>query len=60
MEVPRSHHPLEDLLGEDEVLAYLDNVRGVIAKCVDVMPDHAAYSAEHCAAPARTRSGSTG
>ena len=47
---PRSHHPLVDLLSDAEVMDYLDNVRGVIAKCVDVMPDHAAFIAEHCAA----------
>jgi len=29
----------------------MEGVRAVIGKCVDVMPDHAAYIARHCAAP---------
>lgn len=48
--VPRRHHPLAELLSEQEVTEYLDNVRLTIAKCVDIMPDHAAFIAEHCAA----------
>jgi tryptophan halogenase len=47
---PQAHHPLVDLLPDEEVLEYLDNVRGVIAKCVGVMPTHAQFVAEHCAA----------
>lgn len=49
---PQSHHPLAELLDEDEALAYLDSVRNTIAKCVDVMPEHATFIAEHCAAVA--------
>lgn len=48
--MPRRHHPLAELLSEQEVTEYLDNVRLTIAKCVDIMPDHAAFIAEHCAA----------
>jgi tryptophan halogenase len=48
---PQSHHPLTDLQSDDEIAAYLDSVRQVIGKCVDVMPEHAAYIAEHCSAP---------
>jgi tryptophan 7-halogenase len=48
--VPRSHHPFADLKTEAEAHDYLENVRQVIAKCVAVMPDHAAYIARHCAA----------
>lgn len=46
-----SYHPLVDLQTEQATLEYLANVRDVIAKCVQVMPDHAAYIAKHCAAP---------
>ncbi len=45
------YHPLVDLQSEEGTLEYLESVRQVIAKCVDVMPDHAAYIAKHCAAP---------
>jgi len=47
---PASYHPLTDLLTEEEIAAYLDEVAGVIAACTDVMPKHARFIAEHCAA----------
>ena len=46
-----SYHSLVDLQTEADTLEYLESVREVIAKCVNVMPDHAAYIAKHCAAP---------
>jgi tryptophan 7-halogenase len=46
-----SHHPLASLIDEKDVVEYLENVRGTIAKCLTVMPNHAAFIAEHCAAP---------
>ncbi len=48
---PQSYHPLTDLIPEPEIQAYLEEVEGVIQACVDVMPTHAAYIAENCAAP---------
>jgi tryptophan halogenase len=42
------YHPLVDVLSEAEIHEYLESVRGVIAKCVGVMPDHAAYIAKAC------------
>jgi hypothetical protein len=30
-------------------------VRGVITKCVDVMPDHQAFIDKHCKAPAAAK-----
>ena len=47
---PKSYHPLTDLISEDEIQQYLEEVEGVIKKCVDVMPTHATYIADHCAA----------
>ncbi|MBP7914309.1 MAG: tryptophan 7-halogenase [Vitreoscilla sp.] len=52
--VPRRYHPLVDLQPEVEVAKYLESVRAVITKCVEVMPDHAAFIAKHCAAPKST------
>jgi tryptophan halogenase len=46
----RSYHPLADLPSETEVEDYLVSVKGIVARCVDVMPDHAAYIARHCRA----------
>ncbi len=48
--VPKAHHPLADLLPENEIQEYLEEVAGVIAACVDVMPSHNRFIAEHCAA----------
>jgi len=47
---PRSYHPLADLLPEAEIEEYLQEVERVIATCVDVMPSHAKFIAENCAA----------
>jgi tryptophan halogenase len=45
---PRRWHPMVELQTDDATQAYLESVREVIAKCVAVMPDHAAYIAQHC------------
>ena len=45
-----SYHPLADLIDPDQTQAYLDSVREVIAKCVQTMPTHAEFIAQHCAA----------
>jgi tryptophan halogenase len=49
---PRSYHPLTDLLSEEEIQNYLEEVEGVIKACVDVMPTHADFIAKNCAAVA--------
>jgi tryptophan halogenase len=46
------HHPLADLIGEDETAEYLEGVRDVIARCVEVMPSHEAFIERHCKAGA--------
>ena len=48
--VPDGYNPLVDIYPEDEIQAFLDGIRGVIGKCVDVMPTHAQFIAKHCAA----------
>jgi len=47
---PVSYHPLTDLLSEAEIATYLDEVAGVIEACTNVMPTHARFIAENCAA----------
>ena len=47
---PKSYHPLADLLPENEIQSYLEEVEQVITACVDVMPSHAKFIAENCAA----------
>ncbi len=48
--IPRAYHPLTDLMPEPDIAKYLDEVAAVIASCVDVMPTHDKYIADHCAA----------
>lgn len=47
------YHPLVDLQSEGEVGEFLENVRGVIRKCLAVMPSHAEFIAKNCAAQRR-------
>ena len=49
--LPEAYHPFADLQTEADTIDYLESVRAVVRKCVEVMPDHAAYIARHCAAP---------
>ena len=46
----QGYNPLVDLQSEEDTVEYLESVRNVIAKCVEVMPEHSAYVASHCAA----------
>jgi tryptophan halogenase len=48
----QSYHPLADLLSEKEIADYLEEVAGVIEACTRVMPSHARFIAENCAAGA--------
>ncbi len=44
------YHPLADAQSDQDIAEYLESVREVIAKCVDVMPSHNDYIARMCAA----------
>lgn len=46
----RGCHPFADQRPADQTRAFLANTRAVIGKCVDVMPTHADFIAQHCAA----------
>ena len=43
------YHPLVDVYPEAKIAEFLEGVRGVIGKCVEVMPGHDAFIARHCA-----------
>ncbi len=45
------YHPLVDVVPQAEITDFLGNIRDVVGKCLDVMPSHAAFIAEHCRAP---------
>ena len=42
---PRRHHPLADRRPREQVAAFVDDVRRVVRRCVDVMPLHADFIA---------------
>ncbi len=48
--VPRSHDPLVDVLGDDEVRARLASIKATISTSADTMPSHREFIAKHCAA----------
>jgi len=50
--MPRSFHPLAGQLSEEELRAFLADVRGMIAHEMAVLPTHAEFIARHCAATA--------
>jgi tryptophan halogenase len=48
---PQSYHPLVDVQSEGSIADYMESVADVVAKCVNVMPDHAEYVKQYCPAP---------
>ena len=53
---PGGYHPLADLLTEAEAGGFLDQIAGVVKKCVDVMPTHQEFIAAVVAAAAPAKS----
>ncbi|NOS96871.1 MAG: tryptophan 7-halogenase [Methylotenera sp.] len=47
---PKDYPPLVDGISEQELTEFMDEVKNVIKKCVDVMPTHEEFIAKHCAA----------
>ncbi len=50
--VPTGYDPMVDAIDEAKIKDFLGNVRSTIARCVEVMPTHAQFIAQHCAVPA--------
>ena len=50
--LPQHHHPIVDQISDQELRALVNGVRKVIDNCVDTMPDHEAFIARYCKAPA--------
>ncbi|MEI8324061.1 MAG: tryptophan halogenase family protein [Betaproteobacteria bacterium] len=46
----KSYHPFADQRSGEDVSAFLADVENVVSKCVNVMPTHAEYIAQYCAA----------
>ncbi|TXC71365.1 tryptophan 7-halogenase [Sphingomonas ginsenosidivorax] len=50
--VPRGHHPLADAISPSDLGEFMDMIDKLNAREVAQMPSHAAFVAQHCAAPA--------
>ncbi|MDE1987510.1 MAG: tryptophan 7-halogenase [Alphaproteobacteria bacterium] len=50
--VPRGYDPMADSLDPRKIKANLDDIRGVVRKCVEAMPRHQDFINKHCAAGA--------
>jgi tryptophan 7-halogenase len=48
---PADCDPLVDAYPEEQIAGYVKEIESVIAKCVEVMPSHAEFISQHCAAP---------
>ncbi|MGR4864019.1 tryptophan 7-halogenase [Caulobacter sp. LARHSG274] len=47
---PRGHDPMADVMSDNELRAKMRDIRAVIARSAEVMPDHMAFIAANCAA----------
>ncbi|MDB5454892.1 MAG: tryptophan halogenase [Caulobacter sp.] len=48
---PRGHDPMADIMSPDELRKRMANIRSVIARSAEVMPEHMRFIADNCAAP---------
>ena len=48
--MPRTYHPLVDLLSETEIKEFVDGMQRLMQRCVEAMPSHAEFIARNCAA----------
>jgi tryptophan 7-halogenase len=46
---PRSYHPLVDALDKQKIVDFLASVENTMKRCVEAMPTHAEFVAQHCA-----------
>jgi tryptophan halogenase len=45
---PRSYHPLVDALDPQKIADFLRSVEATMKRCVEAMPTHAEFVAQHC------------
>ena len=49
--MPRQHHQIADLMGDEELSRFLDGIRSSVDKTVMQLPTHQAYVETYCGAP---------
>jgi tryptophan halogenase len=48
---PQQHHPLADLMGDEELSRFLDGIRDSVERTVAQLPAHQAYVEQYSKAP---------
>jgi tryptophan halogenase len=48
--MPRQHHPSADLMGDEELTAFLETIRRNVEQTVSRLPTHQAYLSTYCPA----------
>jgi tryptophan 7-halogenase len=48
---PEQHHPVADLMGDDELTRFLDGIRSQVDHTVSQLPAHQTYVEQYCKAP---------
>jgi tryptophan halogenase len=48
---PKQHHPAADLMGDEELARFLDDIRSTVDRTVAQLPGHQAYVEQYCKAP---------
>ena len=48
---PQQHHPVADLMGDEELSRFLDGIRSTVERTVAQLPAHQAYVEQYCKAP---------
>jgi tryptophan halogenase len=49
--MPRQHHPVADLMGDEELSRFLEGIRSNVERTVMQLPKHQAYLEQYCKAP---------
>src|ERR1044072_9518196 len=49
--LPRQHHPVADLMGDEEMSRFLGDISSSIKRTVAQLPAHQAYVEQYCKAP---------
>ena len=49
--MPRQHHPVADLMGDEELSRFLEGIRSSVERQVMQLPKHQTYLEQYCKAP---------
>ncbi|MGH8175607.1 MAG: tryptophan halogenase family protein [Steroidobacter sp.] len=49
--MPQQHHPVADLMGDEELSRFLEGIKSSVDKTVTQLPKHQAYVEQYCKAP---------